>query len=115
MIIDAHHHIWNLADLSWLNGPTQPRIFGDYSSIMCDYLINDFIDDARPEGVVGSVYIQVNWPEGKEVAEVAWVQHIADQFNWPNAIIGYVDFLSDSPWIYMPYEKYENIKVEDLK
>ena len=27
----------------------------------------------------------------------------------------YVDYLEDSPWIHMPYEKYEDIKVEDLK
>ena len=27
----------------------------------------------------------------------------------------YVDYLEDSPWIHMPYEKYEEIKVEDLK
>ena len=27
----------------------------------------------------------------------------------------YVDYLTDSPWIHMPYEKYEDIKVEDLK
>ena len=27
----------------------------------------------------------------------------------------YVDYLKDSPWIHMPYEKYEEIKIEDLK
>ena len=27
----------------------------------------------------------------------------------------YVDYLKDSPWIHMPYEKYEELKVEDLK
>ncbi len=26
----------------------------------------------------------------------------------------YVDYLEDSPWIHMPYEKYETIKVTDL-
>ena len=26
----------------------------------------------------------------------------------------YVDYLKDSPWIHMPYEKYEGIKVTDL-
>ena len=30
-IVDAHHHIWKINDLDWLKGPTQPRIFGDYS------------------------------------------------------------------------------------
>jgi predicted TIM-barrel fold metal-dependent hydrolase len=93
--IDAHHHIWRLADLAWLNGPIQPRIFGDYETIKRDYPVQEFIDDVTPEGVVGSVYIQVNWPEGQEVAEAAWVQETAKQSGWPHAIVGYVDFSSD--------------------
>jgi len=27
----------------------------------------------------------------------------------------YIDYLKDSPWIHMPFERYEDIKVEDLK
>ena len=38
-IVDAHHHIWKINDLDWLKGPTQPRIFGDYSNIKKDYLM----------------------------------------------------------------------------
>jgi predicted TIM-barrel fold metal-dependent hydrolase len=94
--IDAHHHIWRLSDLAWLNGPTQPRIFGEYDAIKRNYLVEEFIDDVTPEGVVGSVYIQVNWPAGKEVEEVRWVQENADRTGWPSAIIGYVDFSSES-------------------
>ena len=26
----------------------------------------------------------------------------------------YVDYLEDSPWIHMPYEKYETLKPEDI-
>jgi predicted TIM-barrel fold metal-dependent hydrolase len=94
--IDAHHHIWQVSDLKWLNGPTQPRIFGDYSSIKRDYPMQEFINDVTPEGVVGSVYIQVNWPNGKEINEVAWVQSQATSLGWPLSIIGYVDFKSDN-------------------
>ena len=68
-IIDAHHHIWRLDDLDWLKGPTQPRIFGDYSSIKRDYLINDFTTDLKDSGVEKSVYIQVNWPPNEELME----------------------------------------------
>ena len=38
-IVDAHHHIWRQADLPWLDGPMQPRIFGPYEPIRRDYLI----------------------------------------------------------------------------
>ena len=95
-IIDAHHHIWRLSDLEWLNGPTQARIFGDYDLIKRDYLVQEFIDDVTPQGVTASVYIQVNWPDGAEFVEAAWVQETADRFGWPNAIIGYVDFSSEN-------------------
>lgn len=95
-IIDAHHHIWRLSDLAWLNGPTQPRIFGNYDDIKRDYPVEEFIEDVTPEGVVGSVYIQVNWPESQEVDEVRWVQETADRSGWPSAIIGYVDFSSEN-------------------
>ena len=36
-IVDAHHHIWRRADLPWLAGPMQPRIFGPYEVIRRDY------------------------------------------------------------------------------
>jgi predicted TIM-barrel fold metal-dependent hydrolase len=26
--VDAHLHVWRLADLPWLHGPVVPRIFG---------------------------------------------------------------------------------------
>ncbi len=84
-----------MSDLAWLSGKPQPRIFGNYEKIRRDYLIQEFIDEATPLGVIGSVYIQVNWPEGKEVAEAEWVQKIALGCGWPNALVGYVDFSSN--------------------
>jgi len=38
-LVDAHHHIWRQADLPWLSGPMQPRIFGPYEPIRRDYPI----------------------------------------------------------------------------
>lgn len=95
-IIDAHHHIWRLSDLDWLKGPTQPRIFGNYDKIRRDYLIDEFIADASSQNVVGSVYIQVNWPISGELAEVAWVTDVANVSKWPIAIIAYVNFSSEN-------------------
>ena len=90
-IIDAHHHIWRLADIPWLAGPIQPRIFGEYSAMQRDYLIDEFVAEARPCGVVGSVYVQANWPADRSEAEVAWVQSVADAGGWPQGIVGYAD------------------------
>jgi hypothetical protein len=35
-LVDAHFHIWRQADLPWLMGPMQPRIFGPYEPIRHD-------------------------------------------------------------------------------
>ena len=90
--IDAHHHIWRLKDLAWLNGPMQPRIFGDYQPIKRDYLIEDFLSDLKGSGVDKSVYIQVNWPPGEELKEATWIEEVNRENGWPHALVAYVDF-----------------------
>src|ERR1700733_2325989 len=93
-IIDAHPHIWRRRDLPWLDGPMQPRIFGPYEAIRRDYLIDEFLADLAGTGVTQSVYVQCNWPKDRFEDEVAYVQHVADQHGFPQAIIGYADFLA---------------------
>ena len=90
-IVDAHHHIWRLADLPWLSGPTVPRIFGEYGAIRRDYPIEEYLGEARGAGVVKSVYVQTNWPTERAVDEVAWVQSVTDRHGFPHAIVGFAD------------------------
>lgn len=90
-IIDAHHHIWRQADLPWLLGPTQPRIFGAYDAIKRDYPIEEYLEDISGSGVEKSVYVQANWAPNWAEDEVAWVQETADRTGWPHAIVGYCD------------------------
>ena len=94
-IIDAHHHIWPQADLPWLNGTMQPRIFGPYESIMRDYLIEEFQDDITGSNVQQSVYVQANWAPDKAIDEVAWVQHMAEQHGTIKGIVGFADLSVD--------------------
>ncbi len=94
-IIDAHHHIWRKADQPWLSGPTVPRIFGPYDAIRRDYLIGEYLDDIKENGVVASVYVQTNWAPSRAVAEVAWVQSVADAHGFPHAIVGFADLAMD--------------------
>ena len=51
-IVDAHHHIWRMADLPWLSGPPVPRIFGEYDAIRRDYSIEEYVAEATQAGVV---------------------------------------------------------------
>ena len=90
-VVDAHHHLWRRRDLAWLDGPPVPRIFGEYESIRRDYLLDEYLADCSAAGVTKSVYVQTNWPPGAELQEVRWVQSIADQAGFPNAIVGYAD------------------------
>lgn len=91
-MIDAHHHIWRQADLPWLLGPEQPRIFGSYAAIKRDYLIDEYLSDINGLGITKSVYVQANWAPNWFEDEVAWVQSVADQHGWPHGIVGYADF-----------------------
>ena len=94
-IVDGHHHIWRQADLPWLVGPMQPRIFGPYEPIRRDYPIEEFLADIAGSGVVKSVYVQTNWPREGYEDEAAWVQRTADRTGWPHAIVAYADFSAD--------------------
>ena len=95
-LVDAHHHIWRQADLAWLQGPPPPRIFGEYGALRRDYPIEEYLAEARGAGVVRSVYVQTNWPPGREVEEVGWAQSVADRHGFPHAIVGYADLAAAS-------------------
>ncbi len=94
-VVDGHHHIWRQADLPWLMGPMQPRIFGPYEPIRRDYPIEEFRADLDGLGVVKSVYVQTNWRPDAYEDEAAWVQRTADKTGWPHAIVAYADVSAD--------------------
>jgi len=94
-IVDAHHHIWRQADMPWLSGEMQPRIFGPYEAIRRDYLVEEFLEDLADTGVVKSVYVQANWPKDRFEDEVAWVSEVAERSGWPHGIVGYADVTVD--------------------
>jgi predicted TIM-barrel fold metal-dependent hydrolase len=87
-VVDAHLHVWRLADLPWLHGPMVPRIFGAYEAIRRDYPITEYLGDARAAGIGAAVYVQPNWPIERSVEEVRWVQDIHERYGWPQAVIG---------------------------
>lgn len=90
-IVDAHHHIWRLADTPWLQGPAVPRIFGDYAPLRCDYTIEDYLAEARPQGVVRSVFVQANVAPREEAAEVIRARAAAARTGFPQAITAFAD------------------------
>ena len=97
-IVDAHHHLWRQADLPWLAGPMVPRIFGPYEPIRRDYLVEEYLAEARPAGITAAVYVQANWPLERSVDEVRWLAEVHEASGWPTAIVGSADLFSpDAP------------------
>jgi predicted TIM-barrel fold metal-dependent hydrolase len=93
-MIDAHFHVWRQADLPWLMGPMQPRIFGPYEPIRRDYPIEEYSADAAAAGIAGAVYVQANWAPGCAMDEVRFVAESARRVDFPVAIVAYVDMLA---------------------
>ena len=90
-VVDAHFHVWRRADLPWLSGPMQPRIFGPYEPIRRDYPMAEYLADLAGTGVEKAVYVQANWPVDRAEDEVAWLEGLARETGWPHAIVGYAD------------------------
>ncbi len=94
-IIDSHFHIWRQADLPWLLGPMQPRIFGPYEPIRRDYPVAEYLAECRPCGVTQAVYVQANWAPARHLDEVAFVSQASDDSGFPIAIVAYADMLAE--------------------
>ncbi|MCU0984145.1 MAG: amidohydrolase family protein [Acetobacteraceae bacterium] len=90
-IIDSHFHIWRQADLPWLTGPMQPRIFGPYEAIRRDYPMGEYLADIAGTGVEKAVYVQANWPPERAAEEAAWIEVVALETGWPHGLVAYAD------------------------
>jgi predicted TIM-barrel fold metal-dependent hydrolase len=90
-LVDAHFHVWRQADLPWLSGPMQPRIFGPYEPIRRDYPIAEYVDDSRETGVEKAVYVQANWPPDRALDESAWIEGLAAETGWPHGFVAYAE------------------------
>jgi len=90
-IVDSHFHIWRQADLPWLTGPMQPRIFGPYEPLRRDYPIAEYLADVAGQGVVKAVYVQANWSPERAEAEARWIEDTGRETGWPHATVAFAD------------------------
>ncbi len=98
-IIDAHHHLWDIENHHYphMKGPESVRIWGPNARLRKNYLVEDFLADARNQNVVKSVHVQANYDHDDPVGETRWLQGVADDPDsrgFPHAIVGWVDFTS---------------------
>jgi predicted TIM-barrel fold metal-dependent hydrolase len=90
--IDAHHHLWDLANLRypWLvDEPMVPFRYGDYSKIRRNYLPEDYRRDSARQNIVATVHMEAEVDYAQEVAETKWIHEIAAKHGFPNAVIGH--------------------------
>ena len=90
VVIDAHHHFWDL-DRNyhpWLRDdpPIEGR-HGDYRAIRTSYLPGDFRRDWEGLRVVGSVYVEAEWDPSDPAGETAWAEGVAEESGFPTVIV----------------------------
>ncbi len=95
-IVDAHHHLWKLdaVHYPWLMARGVKRFFGDPAPIQRDYSVDDFQADFGDLPVRQSVHIQVGAAPEQSLAESRWLQSVADDGGFPNAIVAFCDLTS---------------------
>lgn len=87
-IVDAHHHLWDLAALpyGWLQGPPfAPSVAGDVGPIAHNYLLDDFRADASGYRLTASVHVDAGTPD--RLGETEWLQSMTDATGLPTAIV----------------------------
>lgn len=96
-LIDGHYHLWapQTPELDvgygWLKDIGAMKPFGDPTPIQRDYLLPEFLGEAAPRTLAGSVHVQADPKIPDPVAETAFIQKISDDSGHPVMIVGFVD------------------------
>ncbi|MEK6245770.1 MAG: amidohydrolase family protein [Pseudomonadota bacterium] len=96
-VIDAHHHLWQLAGgalyYPWLQDP-QPHDFflGEYGSLKRDYLPADYRRDAGGHHVVKTVHVEAECRRDQQIAETRWLTEVNARYGMPNAVVAHAWF-----------------------
>ena len=93
-IIDAHMHLWDLANrYAWLStaDPDFERLIGPYDALRRNFLAPDYVALTRGHRVEKSVHVQASGFPDDPVGETAWLQAQADRYGYPHGIVGFAD------------------------
>ncbi len=111
--VDAHHHLWDLGANAypWLRGPQfhQP-VLGDIRPIAENYLLADFLLEARSVILKKSVHVETGWA-GDPVGETEWLQSVADAHGFPHAIVAHAELeRPDVEGTLAAHSKFRNVR-----
>ncbi|MCP4381807.1 MAG: amidohydrolase family protein [Hyphomicrobiales bacterium] len=91
-LVDPHFHIWDLETnrYPWLTQKPPPiQVAGDVEPIARNYLIEDYLADARSQGLVKAVHVDAGWDAADPVGETRWLQSVTDRTGYPHGIVAY--------------------------
>lgn len=93
-VIDAHHHLWDLAlgRHPWITTPNPAMAsLGDLAFLRRDYLPADFLTDAGAANLVGSVHVEAAWDRADDpVNETRWLTALPRPRGVAARMVGYV-------------------------
>jgi predicted TIM-barrel fold metal-dependent hydrolase len=97
VIVDAHHHLWDLSGgplyYPWLQDATPHEFFlGDYAKLKRDYLPADYRRDSAGLGIVKTVHVEAECSREQQVAETEWLSALSAKQGMPNAIVAHAWF-----------------------
>jgi len=75
-VIDAHHHLWDLAldRHPWLTGGISA--VGGLEKIASDYGVADYLSDIGSDRLLGSVFVEALW-DGDPLEEIQWIERLS--------------------------------------
>lgn len=96
-IVDAHHHLWDLAggplDYPWLQDAEAHAFFlGDYAALKRSYLPPDYRRDAAQHRIVKTVHVEAECARTQQVEETRWLTEMNGRHGMPNAIVAHAWF-----------------------
>ena len=90
--IDAHAHLWDLGGAiryPWLTPPFRDGPGGSIEPIAHDYLLCDYLQDARRWNVQGLVHVDAAADPANALDETRWLEGIAAAEGMPTAIVAF--------------------------
>ena len=92
-IVDAHHHLWDLGmdRHPWLR-PSDGSIqaLGDLAPIRRNYLVEDYLRDARNQTIAATVHVEAGWDRADDpLVEIDWLETLDKSAGVASCYIGF--------------------------
>ena len=98
-LIDAHHHLWDLAAnrYPFLSDRPEPHFFlGNYEALKRNYLPADYLRDSQGHNVLATVHCEAEMDRTAQLAETRWLTDVSARQGFPGAIVAHAWFHTDN-------------------